>query len=105
MENAQEIEYKGYNINIVYDEDSVSPDEDRDDSLFLIGYHRDFWVDKKITQYDKETGQRKTIDKGISQGLAQSIFNKGKYEDDSINEEAKDYLKKEIPLIRFRLHF
>jgi hypothetical protein len=26
--------------------------------------------------------------------LAQSIFNKGKYEDGSINEEAKDYLKK-----------
>lgn len=94
MENAKEIEYKGYNINIVYDDSCFSPDEEEDNGLFLVGYHRDFWVDRKITKYDKETGQRKTIDEGISQSLAQSIFNKGKYEDDSINYEAKDYLKK-----------
>jgi hypothetical protein len=31
---------------------------------------------------------------GISEGLAQSIANGGRYEDDSINDEAKDYLKK-----------
>lgn len=31
---------------------------------------------------------------GISEGLAQCIANGGKYEDGSINDEAKDYLKK-----------
>jgi hypothetical protein len=92
MEYAHEENYKDYQIKIVYDEDSFSPYEDN--ALFLVGYHRDFWVDRKRTIYNKETGQRETIDEGISQGLAQSIFNKGKYEDDLINEEAKDYLKK-----------
>ena len=94
MEYAHEENYKGYEIKIVYDEDSFSPDEDGDDGLFLVGYHRDFWVDRKKTKYNKETGQRETIDSGISQELAQSIFNKGRYEDGSINEEVKDYLKK-----------
>lgn len=58
MEYAHEENYKGYEIKIVYDEDSFSPDDDRDDGLFLVGYHRDFWIDRKrkniIRKQDKE---------------------------------------------------
>ena len=79
MENYKEEIYKGYKIEICYDDCAESPESWGDDNLFLVGYHRDFWVDKN---------------KKISQGLAQCIFNKGKYEDGSINDEAKDYLKK-----------
>jgi hypothetical protein len=42
MEYAQEIEYKGYEIKICYDEDRYSFSPDGDDGLFLVGYHRDF---------------------------------------------------------------
>lgn len=94
MDNIQELDYKNYKIKIVYDESAESPEEFGDDNLFLVGYHRDFWVDRKKTKYNKESGQRITIDNGISQGLAQSIFNNGKYEDSSPCYEAKEYLKK-----------
>lgn len=94
MEYIHEENYKDYEIKIVYDEDSFSPDEVMYDGLFLVGYHSEFWVDRKKTKYNKEIGERETIDNGISQGLALNIFNNGKYEDGSINEKAKDYLKK-----------
>ena len=88
MDNYKEIEYKGHTIKIVYDENYDSPDSWGDENLFLVGYHRDFWVDRaKRTKEGKREG-------GISEGLAQSIFNNGKYEDGSINDEAKNYLKK-----------
>jgi len=72
---------------LVQDNDPRSPDEDGDDSLFLVGYHRDFTVDRSTRKDGRSVG-------GISQGLAQDIARGGKYEDDSINEEAKDYCKK-----------
>lgn len=88
MDSYKEIEYKGHTIKIVYDECYNSPEEWGDENLFLVGYHRDFFVDRSHkTKENKKEG-------GISEGLAQSIFNNGKYEDGSINDEAKDYLKK-----------
>lgn len=36
---------------LVQDEDARSPDEDGDDSLFLVGYHRDFTVDRSQPEY------------------------------------------------------
>ena len=68
--------YKNVVIKIYRDDDSQSPEEWQDENLFLVAYHRDFTVDKKI-----------------SQGLAQCITNNGKYEDDSINDEARQYIK------------
>jgi len=38
--------YKELDINIYHDEDARSPDEDGDDGLFLVGYHRNFTVDR-----------------------------------------------------------
>jgi hypothetical protein len=78
MEDAIFTEKKdGLTLNIYRDEHEMSPDEDGDDGLFLVGYHRDFTVDRKV-----------------SQGLAQCIARGGKYEDDSENSEALDYIKK-----------
>lgn len=38
------IQYKGFNIEIVEDENCASPQEWGDDSLFLVSFHRDFSV-------------------------------------------------------------
>lgn len=62
---------------LVWDDDAASPEDDRDDNLFLVGYHRDF-----------------TIEHNIPRELAGRIANGGKYEDGSIHSEAKGYLKK-----------
>lgn len=43
---AKQIKYRGYKINIYRDNDCQSPDEWGDDGLFLVGYHRDFSVDR-----------------------------------------------------------
>jgi hypothetical protein len=53
-------------------------------------------VDRSVTKYNKETGQRETIDAGISQELAQAIAAGGKSQDfdECLNDEAKDYCKK-----------
>jgi len=92
-DRTEQIEYKGYYINIYPDTDAQSPEELHDEGLFLVGYHSDFFVDRSRTKYNTETGKREVIDSGISESLAQSIFNKGKYEDGSINDEAKRYIK------------
>ena len=76
MNDIYEEAYKNVVIKIYRDDDSQSPEEWQDENLFLVAYHRDFTVDKKI-----------------SQGLAQCITNNGKYEDDSINDEARQYIK------------
>lgn len=79
---------------LVRDEDAQNPDEYGDDGLFLVGYHRDFTVDRERRRYNKETGQREVIDAGIPLELAQCIARSGKYEDGSTNDEAKEYIKK-----------
>lgn len=58
---------------LVPDDDARSPDEDGDDNLFLVGYHRDFSVDHK----------------GIDKEMACAIA-----ENDKENDEAKEYVKK-----------
>jgi hypothetical protein len=46
-------EYKGYDIDIRQDDNALSPNEDGDDELFLVHYHRDFQVEKtKIVSKD-----------------------------------------------------
>lgn len=72
------VNYRGYPIKIVPDENSESPNAWGDENLFLVGFHRDFYVNRD----------------GFSQGLCESIQRGGKYEDDSINEEAKEAMKK-----------
>ena len=38
----------GYEVRyLIQDEDTDSPDEWGDDNLFLVNYHRDFWVERK----------------------------------------------------------
>lgn len=131
MENPiYEEEKDGLILKIYQDDNPFSPEEDGDENLFLVGYHRDFTVDRGqrelVTIYKEEDFKNKEyhgrvyadgygwksyeeakeqglINKkvnwgkwvaGISQGLAQCIARDGKYEDGSINEEAKDYIKK-----------
>lgn len=43
---VEQIEKGEYKINIYQDEDARSPEEDGDDNLFLVGYYRDFTVDR-----------------------------------------------------------
>jgi hypothetical protein len=123
---------EGYEARyLVRDDDAIPPDDMGDDGLFLVGYHRDFTVDrgqrelvriykeedfKKDNGYDgrvyadgygwksyAEAKAQGLIDKmvrsgdyhaGISQELAQRIYNNGKDENGDICEEAKGYLKK-----------
>ncbi len=124
-ENGYEARY------LVQDDNAMSPDEDGDEGLFLVGYHRDFTVDRgqqqlirifKEEDFKKDNGyngrvyadgygwkskeeaqkaglinkevRRGNYVPGISKELAQHIANGGKYEDGSINEEAKEYLKR-----------
>lgn len=44
MEAYKTIEYKGFNINIHQDEHYQI--DEQDDNLFLVAYHRNFWVDR-----------------------------------------------------------
>lgn len=47
MNVAERIYYNGYWINIYYNDNAESPQEWGDGSLFLVHYHRQFWVDEK----------------------------------------------------------
>lgn len=89
MSNVYEEKRHGsMTIKIYQDEDTHGgPEEWGDDSLFLVGYHQDFTVDRGTRKDGKYTA-------GISQGLAQCIARGGKYEDDSICDEAMGYIKK-----------
>lgn len=77
-EPYEKIEYKGFIINVWPDDMNESPESWGDSGLFLTGYHSDFWV--------------KGIEK-ISKELAQDIARGGKYDDNSINENAAEYIK------------
>jgi hypothetical protein len=76
MDRVHQIKYRGYKINIYQDLSSESPEDWKDENLFLVAYHSDFWVDR------------------IPKELARAIANKGHNEDGETNEEAKEYLKK-----------
>lgn len=131
MESIHEENYRGLTIKIFQDDYAESPEDWKDEGLFLVAYHRNFTVDrgqrelvtifneedfKKDNGYQgrvyadgygwksyEEAKEQNLINKqvhrgryvpGISEGLAECIANGGKYEDGSINDEAKDYLKK-----------
>ncbi len=63
---------------LVQDEDPRSPDEDGDDALFLVNYHRDFWVvaDEFIT---KDTLAAWYNGEKIDQSKTYWIFRLGMY--------------------------
>jgi len=64
IDNNQEYQYEpventitcektedGYKLKyLVQDENPISPDENGDESLFLVHYHRDFWVKSKYVE-------------------------------------------------------
>lgn len=79
-------ELNGFIIKIYQDDNMESPESWEDNGVFLVGYHRDFTVDRGSRKDGKYTP-------GISQELARCIANKGNYEDGGYNDEAKDYLK------------
>lgn len=41
------VNYRGIEIEIIPDENCESPNEWGDDGVFLVGYHRRFWVERK----------------------------------------------------------
>jgi len=55
MENLiEKIEYKNHQIKIVQDADDISPQENGDDSLFLVHYHhRSFYVKSELFTEDE----------------------------------------------------
>jgi len=76
MEIVEQKEYKGYKINIYQDQDPESPDSNGDEVLFLVGYHRDFYVDTNVNKK-----------------LAICIANEGVDEYGDNDEEALKYIK------------
>jgi hypothetical protein len=61
---------------LVQDEDARSPDEDSDDNLFLVGYHRDFTVER---------------DKIITKNQAVALFRNDKEDEDYRQDLADKY--------------
>ena len=61
----QEASYKGHKIKLMQDESAESPDSWEDDAAFLVGYHRDFTVERDdiITKEDLQEyfGENKKI--------------------------------------------
>lgn len=47
MEKIDTIEHNGYGINVYQDDNAEGPAAWGDDGLFLVGYHRDFYVENK----------------------------------------------------------
>jgi hypothetical protein len=43
----EEIEYRGYTINVCYDINAENPDEWENDDMFIVYDHRDFCVKRK----------------------------------------------------------
>jgi hypothetical protein len=78
---------------LVQDSDPQSPEDNEDNELFLVGYHRDFTVDRSRTRYNKETQRNEVIDTGITKDTARMIVNGGKDENGELNEEAANYIK------------
>jgi hypothetical protein len=82
---------------LVRDDNPISPDEDGDDALFLVGYRRDFTVDGPRVYHKLPDGvKRDPADKGhlkVDREEARAIMRGGKYEDDSIHEAARDLMK------------
>lgn len=69
MENLVHEEVRhGLNIKIYRDEDARTPDEDGDESLFLVGYHRDFSVDgpRVYHKFDGMGSAGEKTGKGVS---------------------------------------
>ena len=52
---VETLDYKGYKIEIFPDQDARSPDEDGDDSLFLVHYHRQFQIEHKSVISEEDT--------------------------------------------------
>jgi predicted RNA-binding Zn-ribbon protein involved in translation (DUF1610 family) len=132
IERKKSIKEKSFEVRyLTRDNNCLSPEEQNDNNLFLVGYHRDFTVDRgqrelvkifKKEDFKKENGyngrvyedgygwksyakakKEGLVDKevkrgkyvaGISKDLAIVIANGGKYEDNSICDEAKEYIKK-----------
>lgn len=51
-EPIESVDYKGLKINIYQDDSSRSPDDDGNDDLFLVAFHRDFSVERKGFELD-----------------------------------------------------
>jgi hypothetical protein len=74
MEKIETIEHEGYRINVYSDPDPQSPDEWKDENLFLTGYDsRNFWVERE----------------GFTEAHIRAMLAGGKYEDGSENSDAK----------------
>lgn len=79
METYETVEYKNCTIKIYQDTDAQSPDEWQDDEIVLLGFNsRYFWVERK----------------GFTQEEIIDAISGGKYEDGSINSEARELIKK-----------
>lgn len=66
MERVEQIDYKGYKINIYPDEDAQRPDNCGDDEMFLVHYHRNCQIENKaVTENEIAEWYRgkKTIEK------------------------------------------
>jgi hypothetical protein len=62
MEAIEELKYKGLDIKIYPDDSDQSPDEWGDEGLFLVAYHRDFWVVRdKIATKDEVAEALKNV--------------------------------------------
>ena len=72
--------HAGLNVEIFHDHNAESPNEWHDEEVFLVGFHeREFWVQRK--GFDLKT-------------VKAALFNKGRNEDDEIDPDAREIMKK-----------
>lgn len=90
METLAKIPYKGYNINVYQDNDTESPDNFGDESVFLVAFHRDFTVDRKGFDRDtcvefSENGSKEYhvfgLEAYIHSGVSLALSQEGKFPD------------------------
>src|SRR3990172_6163906 len=77
MKNWSEAKYKGYTIKIIPDDNAESPDEWGNEDVFLVGYHRDFSVERNEI---------------VTEGQCWAIFTRNPDEDE---KEVVDALRKQ----------
>ena len=74
-------EYKGKRIEVHQDSSPISPEDDRNKNVFLVGYHRNFWTEGSFD---------------MPKGLAQEIYavRFGAEEEKAVDPTVQEYIDK-----------
>lgn len=88
MDKYKEVEYKGFTIEIFYDQDAQSPQDWGDNEVFLVADHRQFYVKppkgssfESVVEDYKETHHIFGLEAYIHSGVSLSLSNEGNFPD------------------------